>query len=74
MVEHVVVMTPAYNAAKILETTYNKFAKDFRAVFILVDDHSDDFSLIRSSLPRRVASHALERDVKSHCFILLAHR
>jgi glycosyltransferase involved in cell wall biosynthesis len=40
--EKVVVVLPAYNAARTLENTFRQFPKDFRAHFILVDDHSQD--------------------------------
>jgi glycosyltransferase involved in cell wall biosynthesis len=40
--EKVVVVLPAYNAAGTLENTFKQFPKDFRAHFILVDDHSQD--------------------------------
>jgi hypothetical protein len=40
--ENIVVVMPAYNAASTLENTFKQFPKDFRAHFILVDDHSQD--------------------------------
>jgi len=38
----VIVIMPAYNAAKTLEQTYNEIYKDFVDEIILVDDHSQD--------------------------------
>ena len=38
----IVVVMPAYNAEKTLETTYNEIYKDLVDKVILVDDHSSD--------------------------------
>ena len=38
----VIVIMPAYNAAKTLEQTYNEIYKDFVDEVILVDDNSQD--------------------------------